>query len=288
MQGLAWDDLRHLLAAHRAGSFAGAARHLGVDDTTVSRRLRALERAAGRALIRRGVDGRVSLTATGEAVVAHAERMEREARAIGRALGAPGERALGTVRMTAVPIVAHRALLPALPPLLAAHPGLVVELVPERRDLSLTRREADLAVRLARPIAGGSRVRARRVGTLAYGAFAAAGLSDEAALAAGWITHEEATAHLPPAWWLARAAARGKAAGLRVSDAETALEAAAWGLGMALLPAAAGRGDPRLRPLPLPDLPPPPGREVWLLSHVEPADPEGVGLVAEWIASLLS
>ena len=286
MQPLAWDDLRYLLAAHRAGSYAAAARRLGVDDTTVSRRLRALQRIAGAELLMRRPDGTLRLTPAGEAVAARAERMEGHARAIGEALGRAAGSALGTVRVTAVPILAHRVLVPALPELLHAHPGLAVELVPEARDLSLTRREADLAIRLARPLAGGSRVTARRIGTLAYGAFAAAGLGDAEAAALPWITHDDATAHRPPARWLARAAVAGRAAGLRVACAETALEAAARGLGRALLPLAAGGRDPRLRAVDPGGPPPPPGRDVWLLAHAEQRDLAAVRATAAWIASL--
>ena len=86
MQRLAWDDLRYLLAASRTGSYPAAARRLGVDDTTVSRRLRALQRAAGTEMIARRPDGTLRLTPAGEAVAARAERIEAEAQGAGRAL----------------------------------------------------------------------------------------------------------------------------------------------------------------------------------------------------------
>lgn len=77
-------------------------------------------------------------------------------------------------RLTAVPVVAHHLLVPALPALLDAHPALEVELVAEPRDLSLTRREADVALHLARPTRE-LRTVARRVGRLAYGVYSLAG-----------------------------------------------------------------------------------------------------------------
>jgi DNA-binding transcriptional LysR family regulator len=73
------------------------------------------------------------------------------------------------VRVTAVPILANRLLVPALPRLFARHPRLRVELVAEPRNLSLTRREADIALRLARPESGPAL--ARRIGRLDFAVY---------------------------------------------------------------------------------------------------------------------
>ena len=161
-----WADLTYLLAVMRGGSLMRAARSLRVDKTTVSRRLAALEAALGVALIERAPDGRLSLSEAGRKVAARAEAMEDEARRIQADLGRNPGGVAGTVRLTAVPLVIHHLLLPDLPLLSRTAPDLGLELIAEARDLSLTDRDADIALRLARPRDGGQAVLARRIGVL--------------------------------------------------------------------------------------------------------------------------
>ncbi len=161
----------------------------------------------------------------------------------------------------------------------AAHPALELELTADPSNRDLVKRDADLALRLARPEAGGDRVLARRVGTLSYGVFAAAGLSPPVA----WIGYAPGFQHPPPARWTeAAAASRGEpTASLRVEDAETLLEAAAAGLGKAVLPRAIAARDPRLVALRLGE---PPERPLWLLVHRDMARLARIRAVGDWIA----
>src|SRR3954451_16018064 len=78
---LDWDDVRYFLRAAQAKTLAGAARRLGVEHTTIGRRLSALERALGTALVTRGPDG-LRLTAFGEQLVPLLEHMDRCARSL--------------------------------------------------------------------------------------------------------------------------------------------------------------------------------------------------------------
>lgn len=284
MQIRNWSDLRSLLAIKRHDRLAAAARWLRVDDTTLSRRLAALQAAAGRRLYRRLPDGRLALTEAGEALAQVAERFERDIGALEGEDSRDG--AAGIVRLTAVPLVINRILVPALDRLFARHAGLRLELIAESRDLSLTRREADLALRLARPKTGGLRVKARRVGALGYGAYDAAGAPPGPR---PWVTYEETMAHLPQARWMAAAIRRGdgRAAALRVNDVEAALEAVAAGLGRSMLPSVVAARDPRLRRLPPPDGPASPCRELWLLVHAELSDLPRIRAVAGWIDEIL-
>lgn len=139
----------------------------------------------------------------------------------------------GSVKLTSVPIVANRLLVPAIGKLLERHPALQVELISESRDLSLLRREADLAIRLARPSTGGASVKARRIGTLQYSVYAARSYSVKAAARLPWITYDDSLAHLPQAKWIAKAASGSvdDIYRLRVHDAETAMESVLAGLG---------------------------------------------------------
>lgn len=273
MQDLDWDDLKIALALHRGGSLAAAGRLLAHDATTVARRLARLERALGAAVFLRDGPGRYRQSALGAAIVAHAERVERETLAMRDTVGMHRGALQGVVRITSVPILVNRFLVPRLPAFLAANPGIAVELVPDARALSLGQREADLALRFARPATGGLAHKARRLGTLPFAIYAAAGLDRHQHATLPWIGYDDPRAHLPQARWLAAASAdRGgrAAAGLTVADAETALEAAACGLGKTLLPALVADEDPRLRRLDPPADSDPPQRDVWLLSVAAP------------------
>ncbi len=157
-----WNDLRFVLALAREGSNAAAARRSGLDPTTVARRLRALESALDARLFERGARGEMRPTEAGEVVVLRAEAIEAEIGGLTAAVKGADTAVGGTVRVTAVPILVNRVLVPAARELLTLHPGLRVELVAESHDLSLTRREADIALRLARPAEeAGSRILAQ-------------------------------------------------------------------------------------------------------------------------------
>ncbi|HYG66487.1 MAG TPA: LysR family transcriptional regulator, partial [Anaeromyxobacteraceae bacterium] len=111
-----WEDLRFLLAAHRGGSLAGAARALGVDATTVGRRLGAAERALGARVFTRTPDG-LRPTAAGLAVLAAAASMEHAVEAAERAAAGTDGRVEGSVRVTSGEGVLTALLAPALPAL---------------------------------------------------------------------------------------------------------------------------------------------------------------------------
>lgn len=275
MQGMEWSDLRHVLTVARAGTLAAAARRLGVNQTTVARRLKAAELALGMRLFERR-DGVLYPTAAGEAAVARAARVEQEVEALG--MGRGDAIAAGTVRVTAVPILANRLLIPALPKLHALHPQLRIELAAEPRNLDLTRREADIALRLARPESGTAL--ARRIGRLDYAVYAPRRRGGESL---PWITYEEGLRHLPQARWMA--AAGGEEAPLLVNDAEAMLQAMRAGLGKALFPCFAAEGDPRLRRLSAPKIAL--SRPVWLLVHRELRTQARIAAVIAWLERLM-
>jgi DNA-binding transcriptional LysR family regulator len=282
-----WDDLRYLLAVAQGSTLSAAAQRLRVDETTVARRLAAAEAALGARLFER-VDRTMRPTRAGEVAIAHAERVEREMHGLhGRIAGADAAVA-GTVRLTSVPIVVNRLLAPALPDLVAAHPLLRLELIAEPRNLSLTKREADIALRLARPQGGGTAV-ARRIGRLDYAVYGPSpkglrptgGPRDGDAGALPWITYEAGLDELPQAKWIA-AAARGAAAPvLMAGDAETILAAVRAGVGKSLLPCAVAEREPGLRRLG--DAAPVLSREMWLLVHADLRRLARIGAVVEWI-----
>jgi DNA-binding transcriptional LysR family regulator len=146
-----WDDLRYLLAIARAGSLAGAARTLGVNHSTVFRRLNALEAALGVRLFERLPEG-YAPTTEGEAIRRHAEQAEAAVHALERTVAGADYRLSGRVRLTTPADLAIDFVAPLLPGFRAAHPGIEVEIAVSDSDFDLARREADLALRAtARP-----------------------------------------------------------------------------------------------------------------------------------------
>lgn len=145
-----WDDLRCFLAIHRGGNLARAAVELGINATTVGRRLSALEAELDTKLFDRTPDGYM-LTPSGRTLLPRAERIEVEAQGVERDVVGADNRLAGVVRLTATEMLATRFIAPHLPRFHADHPGIALELQCTNEIVSLTRRDADIALRLARP-----------------------------------------------------------------------------------------------------------------------------------------
>ncbi|ALG70693.1 transcriptional regulator [Azospirillum thiophilum] len=280
---LDWDDLRVFLELARTGSLSAAARSLRLSHATVGRRLAALEEALGQTLVERRPDGYV-LTGEGESVRALAEAMDERAQAIRRREGSGegggeggGAGLTGTVRLTMTQALADRFVIPRLGPLRAAHPGLDLEVIADNRTLSLARREADLAIRLARPQRGD--LVGRRLATLGYGLYAAPDAPD------ALIAYDESMAELPEALWLDRHGG-GRRVAFRSNSVQGQLAAAVAGFGIAFLPCLLADGVPGLERRPLPG--PPLTREAWLLVHRDRRDVPRVRAVIGHLVAVFS
>ncbi|MCJ2185822.1 LysR family transcriptional regulator [Novosphingobium beihaiensis] len=164
-----WDDLRLFLAVAREGRMASAARALGLDQSTVARRMDALEGRLGTRLLDRSTTG-VRLTAAGQELAQHAEHMEELTHAAERRLEAANEELNGVVRLVAPEAFGSCLVAPAAAELEARHPGLRLDLVLQSHQADLTRREADMAVTLAAPDRG--RFHARRLTDYRIGLYA--------------------------------------------------------------------------------------------------------------------
>jgi len=142
---LDWDDLRIFLTTGRSGSFSGAGPRLGMDATTVARRIRRLESSLRATLFVRSPHG-LQLTAAGARLLNSSEQVEQ---AIENAQFADaGGADLGTVRISASEGFGALVLAPELPDLMRRRPGLTVELVASPGFLSPSTREVDIAVTL--------------------------------------------------------------------------------------------------------------------------------------------
>ena len=148
-----WDDVRVFLAVARAGQILGAARRLGLNHATVSRRVAALEEALGAKLFQRLTTG-TELTPAGQRFLPVAERMETDMIAVRADLASEGDEIAGPVRIGAPDGFGVAFLASRLGELTARHRDLTIQLVPVPRSFSLSRREADIAITVERPAEG--------------------------------------------------------------------------------------------------------------------------------------
>ena len=144
-----WGDFKIMLALGRGGSVAGAARILGVDSSTVSRRLTAMEEAMGATLIVRGGRDFV-LTAEGKKAFGTAELVESAIQSTTKDIAAAKNEIAGLVRISTVPSLT-RALMQFNELLSQSYPNLSVELSAAYRIVDLAKGEADIAIRMVKP-----------------------------------------------------------------------------------------------------------------------------------------
>jgi len=145
--GFDWDDLKHLLAVARHGSTLAAGRALGVDQSTVQRRLAELERRIGQPLVQRQPSG-YRLTDFGQALLPHAERVEQAVQAFQQHLATAAAEVAGVVRVTCPePIVLRITQSTLLDRFRALYPALQVHFVMSDKYIDLMKGEADVAFR---------------------------------------------------------------------------------------------------------------------------------------------
>jgi DNA-binding transcriptional LysR family regulator len=232
---LGWEPIRLFLSIVRERSLAGAANRLGLDVSTVSRRLDRLEERIGAPLFDRSREG-TEPTALAEQLVAHAEEMELSAARFASAGAAVETQVEGTVRLTVLPGIADLFVAPALAQLHERYPRLVVELDASISYADLTRREADIAVRATRPTSGdlvSVKLVTARALPMTSPAYARELGKLEKVEDARWIAWGPDLAHLPDAAWL-RTYGPGVEPVFRTSHFASQLTAAGAGLGVVI------------------------------------------------------
>ncbi|PTL82818.1 LysR family transcriptional regulator [Vitiosangium sp. GDMCC 1.1324] len=283
-----WDDARFFLEIHRAGSLSAAGRKLRVNQSTVSRRLAALESALGARLFDRTPDGYL-LTPAGEALLPRAERMEDEAIAAARDVAGGESRLVGTVRLTAPETFGSRFLTARLADFHQRYPDITLELVADNRAFSLSRREADVALRLDRPTQPLLVTRqVAEVGTTLYAAKAY--LSTRGKPRSSDFTghdligFDETFQPEAEVRWLAQRT-RGARVVFKSNSPQSQLAAAEAGMGLALLPCYLAEPVPGLVQV----LPVSEGvvRGLWLVLHRDLRQTARVRALTEFLTQLL-
>lgn len=225
------------LALCRARTVGSAASALGIDASTVSRRLVALEAVMDAQLFDRGRDG-IAPTEAAEDLLPVAEQIEQAMLRFSSAAEELEREVAGLVRMTCPADVAEVVVVPFLDELLARHPSLRIELDAGESVLDLSRREADLALRTLRPTRGDLVV--KRVLSLRWAVVASPELASKLGALrrwsdAPWIGWGERFSSVAPARWLAKHA-RGLEPVLRSDSLRIQIAALARGVGVGLVP----------------------------------------------------
>jgi DNA-binding transcriptional LysR family regulator len=148
-----WNDLRGFLAVARSGRLTGAAARLGLDHTTLSRRIAGLEAALKAKLFDRSPSG-YTLTDQGERLLPVAEEMERLAVGAGELVGGTAASVEGTVRIGSPEGFGSYFLAPRIASLRDLYPDLKVQLVAASAVFSLSKRDADVVISVSRPPTG--------------------------------------------------------------------------------------------------------------------------------------
>ncbi len=279
-----WNDLRFFLSVARSGSLTQTAAAMGVSQSTVSRRIGELEASVGMTLFARHATG-YFLTDEGREVLRHAEVVEDGILALERGAAGLDKTPTGTVRVATSENLASDLIIPALPVFRERFPGICLELITSNTTANLSRREADIALRVVRPERGNLKV--RRVGHMTYSVYGSRDYLDAHPAMPGEplegrhiITWDESHAHLPAANWLAQTHPGCKVA-LVTTSLPTQIAAVRAGLGLAVIPDFLATGDDLVRVVPPEELF---SNEVWLVTHADLVASARVRAVSEFLA----
>ena len=285
-----WDDVRAFNAVVEEGSLSAAARLLGTTQPTVGRRIAALETVLGEQLFDRRPDG-YALTPKGAALIEKAGEMAAAADGFARMAASLEDRISGTVRIAAGPWAA-RFLAGCLTELCDELPDVEIEIASGVDFASLSRREADIALRSALPERWRQVARRLRP-AMHYAPYAAPSFvaahpsarDPEHWPALRWIGYDEANAHRPSAQWLSERL-NGGVPTLRFSQSTAMLDAAVGGAGPCLLPcfAADAAGLVRLGE----PFEPRHGDAFWLVVHADLRTTPRIRAVADAIVALFA
>lgn len=262
-----WDDLRYVLAVHRSGTLAGAARALGVSHVTVFRRIEAIEKSLGARLFDRKQHGYIATPAAAE-IVEQAGQIEEQIKALESRVWKHDSRIHGTVRITSTDSFGAFLLVPLIAQLRRKYPEIVVDLVVENDLLNIGKREADIAVRgTSSPpeTLVGHNIAPLRMAVHASKSFAARHLRNEGDLAkVPWIGLERGLTGDGTMQWISENGYESRVVMLCNSYlARCYAVHAGIGVGIMSCVVAAGlRGLVRVSPL-LPEL----EKQVWVLVH---------------------
>ncbi|ETI60198.1 LysR family transcriptional regulator [Sphingobium sp. C100] len=280
-----WDDLRVFLAVARAHKVAPAARALGIDATTIARRLARLEKALGAELFEMGM-GERSLTSHGQVLLRHAEGAESAALAAMEEVKGQEHRLSGQVRLSVAEGFGTWVLAPGMGDFNRRHPGIRLDLITASGFLNPSNREADMAVMLARPQRG--RLTVRRLGDYRLHLYASPAYLERVGRPGrpADLRHHTLIGYVPefiftPELNYLDEVEAGLEANLRSTSIIMQQRMIAEGAGIGVLPDFIGRRDPGLMPLMVDRVEI--TRSFWLVMHGDLRRLARIGAVADWL-----
>lgn len=282
-----WNDLQIFLAVARAGQIARAASRIGIDATTVGRRVRRLERSLDQTLFEQTRSGQ-TLTEAGEQLLGEVETMERSALRL-QGGSRTGEGVSGTIRISTSEGFGIWLVAEHLAEFTRSNPQLIVDLAASNGFLNPSRREADVAILLARPSSG--MLRSRKLTEYALGLYGARKyLAEHAPL----LSPEDLRKHLLIGYMADMLPAPelryldeilpGLAPRVRSSSINAQHRLAAGGAGIAVLPCFIGDGDARIVRI-LPEIAV--TRSFWVVTHQDTSRLARVRAIVDWITGLV-
>lgn len=257
-----WSDLRFVLETVRQGGLSGAARVLGVNHATVSRRISSAEAAAGALLFDR-LPGGYRPTEAGLEAARAAETMEDASATLSLAIGSRDQTLKGPLSFTAPHLLIERMLAPLLPEFITQHPDIDLTILAANEALNLARREADVAIRISRspaPTLHGSQVTEQRSAIYVSHEYAAT-LAANPHRPLDWIRF----AHWTDVPYEVRTAWPDIREALTLDDMSAAVATVRAGIGATRMPCFLGDPDPELTRLPGLATFDYPG--IWVLTH---------------------
>jgi len=277
-----WQDIHYFAVLARAGSLSAAARLLGVDHATVGRRVVALEKALTLRLVTR-LPRSISLTPEGEGIAALARSMVDATDAIERRARALSDPIATTVRISAPPALAARAIAPEIRAFHRDHPTIIPALAGVSHHAALDRGEADIAVRLQRP--EDAELVIKRIGVMRFGLYATPDNAAQPAREWTFIGYDTALEHVTQQIWL-RSLLAGRPVIFQASDLFGQQEAARSGLGAVVLPVFMGDRDTALVRLPV-ELAPP-TRDIWIATYPDLRRSAAIRIVLDFLATTIA
>ena len=271
-------DLATVLALERRPTLAAAGEMLGVDRSTVFRALQRIEQGLKHRLFERTRSG-YRTTELGAQLARHAERIEVEIDGARGLVQAPGDVVSGTVRISTTDTLLHGLLLPALKPLAIRHPLLAFEMTASHELASLSKRDADIALRATSTPPG--HVVGKRLGTIRVAVFGSNRARNIDLAKSSWIAPDEALPQHQGVLWRKRHHPSVTPRYL-VNSILSVAEAISDGLGVGVLPLFLARGRKDLQQLtdPLEDA----ETQLWLLTHPESRHLRRISTVAMHLA----
>ena len=291
-----WDDLRIFLALTRTRSVRAAASILGVNNSTVSRRIRTFEQRLGVRLFERLPTG-YTLTSAGEDMLGSTLQVEEEIQALERRVLGQDSRLTGELRVTMPDILATRLLMPSFASFTQTYSNIELEVIVSDEQLNLTKREADVAIRMTNDPP--EHLVGRRLLRHASTAYASsdyltqhqvktdltdvtdpADFTDLTGL--NWIGWEDM---IPYPRWVKESPFPAIPVRHRLNNGMLQLEAIKAGMGIGMLSCFIGDREPALRRLPpgTPQL----GREIWILTHPDLRNTTRVRTFMDYMATAI-